>query len=82
MNPGVTYKFRVQSRNEYGSSPFSEEVFILAAQIPDVPAAPTTTFNRETVQIDWVEPFTGGSAITGYSIFIRESDEVAYNLEL
>ena len=47
-----------------------------------MPAAPVTTFNRETVAIDWVEPFTGGSPITAYKIYIRESDNIAYSLEL
>lgn len=31
MTPGVTYKFKVQARNQVGLSPFSEEVSILAA---------------------------------------------------
>jgi len=31
LTPGVTYKFKVQSRNVFGYSEYSEEVFILAA---------------------------------------------------
>ena len=57
-------------------------MFILAAQIPDQPAAPVTTFNRDSIAITWVEPYTGGSAITSYKIYIRESDNIAYSLEL
>ena len=53
----------------------------MAAETPAKPAAPTTTFNRETVQIDWDEPFTGGSAITGYRIYIKKSDG-SFSLEL
>jgi hypothetical protein len=82
LTPGVVYKFIVQARNAFGISDYSEEVFILAAQIPDQPQPPVTTFLRETVQIDWIEPFTGGSAITGYKIYIRESDAIEYTLEL
>ena len=35
LTPGVIYKFKVQARNVYGNSDYSEEVFILAAQEPD-----------------------------------------------
>jgi len=51
LTQGQSYSFRVQSRNAYGfcgehgfSAEFSNEITVLAAQIPDVPAAPTTTF--------------------------------------
>lgn len=47
--PGTTYKFIVKARNAFGYSEYSEEVQILAAQEPDQPAPPTTTFNRDTV---------------------------------
>jgi hypothetical protein len=44
--------------------------------------APTTTFNRDTVQVDWIAPFNGGFPITGYKIYIRESDLETYTYEL
>jgi hypothetical protein len=51
LSQGNYYKFRVQSRNQYGycgehgfSSEFSEELVVLAAQIPDVPTAVSTEF--------------------------------------
>jgi hypothetical protein len=44
--------------------------------------APTTTFDRTTVTIDWVEPFNQGSDITGYQIFIRESDGITFTEDL
>lgn len=34
LTPGITYKFKVQSRNVYGFSADSAEVFILAAEEP------------------------------------------------
>ena len=34
------------------------------------------------MQIDWTEPFTGGSPVVGYRIYIRQSDGVTYSLEL
>jgi hypothetical protein len=44
--------------------------------------APTTTFDRTTVVITWVEPFNQGSDITGYEIKIRQSDGVTFTEEL
>jgi hypothetical protein len=70
LQSGVTYKFKIQARNDFGYSVLSAEVIILAAQTPLKPDLPTTTFNRDTVLIQWVEPTTGGSAIIGYRIYI------------
>lgn len=74
LSAGTVYGFKVQARNTFGYSVLSEEVLIAAAEIPSKPDAPTTTFNRETVQIDWTAPFDGGSPILGYRIYILESD--------
>jgi hypothetical protein len=41
-----------------------------------------TTFNRDTVKVEWTEPFDQGSPVTGYKIYFRESDGTAYSLEL
>lgn len=53
---------------------YSNTVTILAAQIPAVPVAPVTTWSPDDVIITWVAPDNGGSAITSYTITIRESD--------
>lgn len=70
-------------RNLYGFSFFSDEVSILAAQIPAIPVAPVTTWYKETdeVEVTWVAPDNGGSPITSYTIFIRESDQTTYTTE-
>ena len=70
LSVGSTYTFKIQARNAFGYGPFSDVVLILAAQIPDQPLAPTTTFDRTTVLIQWTEPFNQGSEITGYEIHI------------
>lgn len=51
----------------------SNEVAILAAQVPDVPEAPVTSFdaNADTVIVDWIAPNNRGSPITSYSIYFR-----------
>jgi hypothetical protein len=57
LTVGVTYIFKVQSRNIYGYSAFSDGVSILAAQIPEKPATPITLFQRLTVNVSWSAPF-------------------------
>jgi hypothetical protein len=42
LTPGITYSFKIQSRNSYGTSSYSTAKSILAAQKPDVPSIPTT----------------------------------------
>jgi hypothetical protein len=79
LTPGVTYAFKVQSRNEVGFSPYSEEVKILAAQIPEVPAAPVTVVAGDDVRIDFVEPNDMGAPILGYRIKIKDVDGVSYS---
>lgn len=37
LQPGFTYKFKVESRNLVGYSVYSNEAVILAAKIPDQP---------------------------------------------
>jgi hypothetical protein len=51
LNIGSVYEFKVRARNSFGYGDFSEIVAILAAQTPDAPEAPTTTFDRTTVLI-------------------------------
>ena len=57
LSVGDSYKFKVKARNAFGYSEFSEVVEILAAQVPDKPDAPVTTFDRTTVVITWTAPF-------------------------
>ena len=61
LTTGVTYKLKVQARNAFGLGDFSAEVFILAAQIPDVPSAPSTSIDQWNVLIDWTAPDSQGS---------------------
>ena len=56
LNAGTTYKFKVQARNIYGLSDYSVEVLILAAQLPDATAAPTTIVLASNVLIQWTTP--------------------------
>jgi hypothetical protein len=57
-------------------------VTILAAQIPDIPAAPTTSISdRWSVVIDWSAPYNGGTPIISYTVEIRTSDVTVYRVD-
>jgi hypothetical protein len=62
-------------------SVYSNEVSILAAQMPEKPYAPTTTVNGPVVDIDFEAPFDNGSPIIGYIITIRKSDNSTFETE-
>lgn len=84
LTPGTTYKFKVQARNAFGFSDFSDPVSILAASKPSKPSAPTTAWDDSTdlVTVTWSEPATNGAQIDSYSIYIRHDDSLSYSLEL
>ncbi len=42
LTTGLTYKFKVESRNSFDYSAMSEEIAIICATNPSVPLAPTT----------------------------------------
>jgi len=50
---GATYQFRVEARNTVGFSSQSSILTILAAQVPDKPAAPITISLNSNVVITW-----------------------------
>jgi hypothetical protein len=78
---GQVYKFKIQAMNSVGYSLPSEELAVLVAQVPDTPAAPTTSIVGDKVQIDWTIPYDGSTPITGYIITIRHQDGITYTEE-
>lgn len=82
LTPGTTYTFKVQAKNSFGTSSYSEAKSILAAQQPDTPLAPTSSIEGSSVKFEWQEPFTGGSQITAYTIKIRLQDGISFMSEL
>ena len=56
LTAGLTYRFKVESRNSYGFSILSSEVSILCATIPSIPTTPTTTNVLDKVLFDWIAP--------------------------
>ena len=51
---------------------------ILAAEVPEQPAAPETVVSTTHVTINWTAPDARGSPILGYHIYILTSDKVTY----
>jgi len=58
--------------NLYGDGAQSAPVSIIAAVVPDTPAAPTLTQDGTKVTFDWTGTVAdnGGTALTGYIIQI------------
>jgi len=78
----VVYTFKITARNVVGFGADSSEVAIRAASIPNAPAAPTTTINKdESVTISWDAPQNGGSEITSYTVKVQQSDGSTYSTE-
>lgn len=71
LTTGNTYVFKVQARNSYGLSLFSNEVTILVATTPSKPSTPMTSVSANQAVITWVAPSENGSPITSYSIYVK-----------
>jgi len=72
FNLGITYTFKVKSRNAFDYSiNYSNEVSILAATNPSQPEKPILSIDNMNVLIDWTSPNPNGSPITSYKILIR-----------
>jgi hypothetical protein len=80
LTPGVTYKFKIQSRNQFSLSDDSQVFSILCATVPDIPLAPTTTQFGSDIKVTWSAPSANGSPITGYKVYLQQKSG-AFNLE-
>jgi hypothetical protein len=69
---GTSYEFKVQSRNSYGFSDFSEKLTLLAAFKPEAPDVVATANQADKIVVTWSMPITNGSPITGYRVYVRE----------
>lgn len=71
LTTGVTYKYKVESRNEFGySASFSNEISVLQAVEPETPDAPTTSILNNLAVIDWDAPYWNGAVITSYRLYV------------
>ena len=73
LQPGTTYRVNLRARNAAGWSEWSYgTVFDLP---PAVPAKPdvTVALRDRGLDVSWTLPYTGGRAITGYTVQYKES---------
>lgn len=75
---GITYEFRVESRNAIGYSPTSDVFTILHALAPVTPDAPVTSNSGQDILISWTAPSNNGAAITSYTITLRYYHGLTY----
>ena len=78
---GVTYEFKIESRNSYGYSGYSETTTLLCAFKPDPPLTLFTANTNELVTITWDEPIANGSPITAYKVLVQEKISGAFTQE-
>lgn len=78
---GVTYEFKVESRNSYSYSPYSDTLTLLCAFKPDPPLVITTANTNDLVTVQWDDPIANGYPIHAYRFFFLESDGVTYTEE-
>jgi hypothetical protein len=70
LTAGVTYQFKVESRNSYGFSVYSSSISLLCAFKPEAPLTITTSNSGNQVRISWSSPTTNGYPISAYKIYI------------
>jgi hypothetical protein len=73
LTPGDWYRFRVRAQNAHGWGPYSPTTTAQAANVPDQPAAATTSLLDASVRIAWAAPSNNYKAITAYVVEIRNA---------
>ena len=72
LTNGDGYTARVRARNAVGSGEWSDEVEGTPSTTPDAPVVGVAPGN-EQLTVSWDAPGTGGSAITGYTVQLKDS---------
>jgi hypothetical protein len=60
---------------------YSNVVNILAAQTPSAPLLVKTEISALNVKISWTAPSSNGSPITGYMVYIQQSDLATFSVD-
>lgn len=72
LSAGVTYRFKVESRNAYGYSQLSSELVVVASSAPDAPknlANLSAVTSSTQIGISWTQgSYNGGSPVIDYRI--------------
>lgn len=75
LTAGVNYEIKVEARNQYDYSDYSNVLTLLCAYIPTVPHTIQTAMVGDTVKITWQLASENGSPITQYKVFMQEVNE-------
>jgi hypothetical protein len=81
LTSGTTYEFKIESRNSYGYSDFSDSITLLAAFTPEAPVTVATANSADQIIVTWSMPETNGSPITGYKIYVQEHGTSVFTQE-
>lgn len=82
LTAGTTYEFKIEARNQYDYSSFSDTLSLLCATVPESPTNIVTEMEATRVKISWTESTDNGSPITGFKIYVKEIGQSgAYTLE-
>jgi hypothetical protein len=64
LTAGITYEFKVESRNQYDYSEYSSTLTILSAYIAAVPDSVVTTIEGSSVKVAWSLSTDNGAPVT------------------
>ena len=76
---GQLYRVRYRANNEVGFSDYSDVAYIVAADIPYMPTAPSAEIVGDELHISWNVPYYAGSHITEAEIVFANDAGDSYN---
>lgn len=69
ISPGVTYLISVAAYNDIDQGPVSDNLQIMAAQVPDAPSnVRMLSQDANSIKIEWDAPYDGGTPLTTYKV--------------
>ena len=81
LTNGSAYDVRIRATNSEGSSEWSPSATGTPATTPTAPAAPTVAVGNGQLQVTWVAPATGGSALTDYDVRYKTSSGTTWTAQ-
>lgn len=81
LSSGTFYEFKVEARNMYGYSEYSDMITLLSAYIPEPPINVVTTIEGDQVKVEWELVTSNGSPILAYNVYVQEIGTTTFTLE-
>jgi hypothetical protein len=81
LSSGTFYEFKVEARNMYGYSEYSDMITLLSAYIPEPPINIVTTIEGDQVKVEWELVTSNGSPILAYNVYVQEIGTTTFTLE-